>query len=803
MGKKTTGEEEEEKENEKEEEEDKEERKPSTFAGNGSTDEDKKQDGKRSYVEGTEKQTEGYRADSSTNTATLQQDVACAVAASRRGNSANSKGAARSEHENAADAFGKTDTAAAYNLKDDDDDDDDDETPLHLRSGFAPAAASNNSSNNNGGAGHGRRATEASLPPGAYHVQPGMSATRRDSVDMMDISDGLNTGGNGRADNSHSGSGSGSGSHHANANAFANGNGNRQELSRNIHASEPSVISALTFNIAHVENGGNNNNNNNHNNAGSSGINGDPAVEAYAVTPDEEATQAVVLDTVCGVERKRFMIMGFAALLVLAIVLGIAIPISQRNAAANANGTDEKVCGPICGADVLQPPNLDRVVLGKTCKEWNRISLDTPLATTDKNDDDGSTTESDSIITNSNSSCDPLFQLVAYGCGCPSSTTSDASTASSSGKTRNGNKGCGMLCTVDDKSKSTKEAPFDPSLVIGPMKHFTDKILMDGYNTSIKSGLLEAGVSTTFTCGDWELLSLFEMDDEKCPAYNALGHLCGCQSNQPHPDACGPLCEGGEFVFSSQTNIYGATCEDWDKLSRFLPSWYGNPNDEETCEEHFFDVKYGCACPESRKPPPFENEPECGALCQQLRTCPPICGGEGGDEGDSSEGGRQGSQMVDPSKAVQRESCYGWEMLSRVSPDPNLCPFYGMMGAQCGCEVEEPENSFSNICGAFCGGDIENIPDVGRMVAGETCGDWYYKSTYLPVSHGSQITDFVFNKLEGCDEIKRIQFGCGCNNVEPPEENCGRLCGEDSELADPSRIVGGVSPLIFRNSYMV
>lgn len=154
--------------------------------------------------------------------------------------------------------------------------------------------------------------------------------------------------------------------------------------------------------------------------------------------------------------------MGCAALLVLAIVLGIAIPISQRNA-ANANGAAEKVCRPICGVDVLQPPNLDRVVLGKTCKEWNQISLDTPSATTNENDDDGTSAESDSTIANSNSSCDPLFQLVAYGCGCPSSATSAASTASSSGGTGSSRAtGCGMLCYVDPSSKTNERGAFRP-----------------------------------------------------------------------------------------------------------------------------------------------------------------------------------------------------------------------------------------------------------------------------------------------------------------------------------------------------
>ena len=43
------------------------------------------------------------------------------------------------------------------------------------------------------------------------------------------------------------------------------------------------------------------------------------------------------------------------------------------------------------------------------------------------------------------------------------------------------------------------------------------------------------------SCRDFELKSLFETDPNECVHYNAMGAICGCPSNEPHPEACGPL----------------------------------------------------------------------------------------------------------------------------------------------------------------------------------------------------------------------------------------------------------------------
>jgi hypothetical protein len=43
------------------------------------------------------------------------------------------------------------------------------------------------------------------------------------------------------------------------------------------------------------------------------------------------------------------------------------------------------------------------------------------------------------------------------------------------------------------------------------------------------------------SCRDFELKSLFETDPNECVHYNAMGVICGCPSNEPHSEACGPL----------------------------------------------------------------------------------------------------------------------------------------------------------------------------------------------------------------------------------------------------------------------
>lgn len=52
------------------------------------------------------------------------------------------------------------------------------------------------------------------------------------------------------------------------------------------------------------------------------------------------------------------------------------------------------------------------------------------------------------------------------------------------------------------------------------------------------------------SCLDWQLKSQFDTDPNECVNYNAIGAMCGCPNNEPHPDACGPLVSSCCLVLS-------------------------------------------------------------------------------------------------------------------------------------------------------------------------------------------------------------------------------------------------------------
>lgn len=206
---------------------------------------------------------------------------------------------------------------------------------------------------------------------------------------------------------------------------------------------------------------------------------------------------------------------------------------------------------------------------------------------------------------------------------------------------------------------------------------------------------------------DWELLSLFEKDDYECVNFNAIGALCGCPNNEPHPEACGPLCpDGADTLHSGLHHVWGNTCKDWGTMSTFYPIWYNNDEDE-SCDEYFRDVRHGCACPGIPEP-----SLECGALCQERRTCKPIC--------------QNGASVPDPDALVQRDTCRGWELHSRLEVHEQICPYYDMIGAQCGCENTPSPDACGPLCGAEGG-----FPDPKREVLGESCESWYVFSFAL------------------------------------------------------------------------
>ncbi|KAL7544245.1 hypothetical protein ACHAWF_007618 [Thalassiosira exigua] len=430
------------------------------------------------------------------------------------------------------------------------------------------------------------------------------------------------------------------------------------------------------------------------------------AAEAYLVEagdPESDLPSATVVHTYFGIERKRLILLSSMAIAVVAIVLGCTLGILLPKA---NKGSTEASTPEVCGPLCGGTTLLDpsRDVFGYTCKDWDFNSTNLPLAAKD------------------GGACADIYELPAYGCGCPGVEIPP--------------NGCGMLC------RDGTELPD------------SDLVVKDIHNREL-------------SCRDWELKSLFETDPTECVNYNAIGALCQCPYNEPHPDACGSLCgqEDSTFYHSERHTVWDTMCGTWDTFSRFLPSWYNNDGGE-SCEEYYSDVQRGCACPSIQY-----LSPTCGTLCQERRICPAIC--QGGD-----------GTIPDPSLVVRRETCFGWEQQSRLEVHLPICPFYQMAGAQCGCENAPPLDA----CGPLCGPN-RTPPDLEMKVYGESCESWDYMSTFLPESYGKG-ADGKGGVIESCSKhFSGIAHGCGCPGYEPPTNGCGTLCADGSSLPDPTRVV--------------
>lgn len=320
-----------------------------------------------------------------------------------------------------------------------------------------------------------------------------------------------------------------------------------------------------------------------------------------------------------------------------------------------------------------------------------------------------------------NSTCADVYLSASYGCGCPGIEIPQES--------------CSTLCS------DGADLP-DPKMVV-----------KDIHNRE-------------HSCEDWQLKAKFDMDPHECVNYNAIGALCGCPNNEPHPDACGSICpDGSEYYHSGRHTIWNTPCEDWDTISKFLPIWYNNDHNE-TCEEYYSDVAHGCACAEAPRP-----SSACGSLCQERRICSPIC-----------QGGAR--ELPNPDLLVRRETCQGWEMHSRLEVHSVVCPFYQMAGAHCGCDNEPPEDA----CGPLCGD--ASPPDPDLLVHGQTCESWDFMSTFLPESYGADKGAVGTGMIKSCDSyFSGIAYGCGCSDFEPPSNGCGRLCADGSPVPDPAMVV--------------
>ena len=276
----------------------------------------------------------------------------------------------------------------------------------------------------------------------------------------------------------------------------------------------------------------------------------------------------------------------------------------------------------------------------------------------------------------------------------------------------------------------------------------------------------------TMTCGEWQVRSRFDSNPNECPNYNAVGKLCGCQSNIPSPGNCGPLCGANDEADNSGFPImlvYDQPCDDWDVFSTYLPISYGNHGD--TCDERYRDIAHRCECPTSSLPPA-----DCLSLCQERSLCGQLCS--------------DGTAIPDPNKVVRGMSCLAWEFRSRMDSwkgQEELCAFHHMVGAECGCASNAPP---VNACGPLCGPD-DFLPDPGRQVQGNSCAEWDSVSSFLYEGYG--IAMGASNSIvPSCDEfISEKAYACGCPAaLNPPADACGSLCKDGSVVPHPNKIVG-------------
>ena len=316
--------------------------------------------------------------------------------------------------------------------------------------------------------------------------------------------------------------------------------------------------------------------------------------------------------------------------------------------------------------------------------------------------------------------CSIQYSAAAYGCGCPGIEIPPNP--------------CGSLC------QDGKEL-LEPELLVRAINN------------------------VEMTCADWELKSMFDTDQNECVNYNTVGVMCGCKNNDPHPDACGPLCTNGDSPIPIVHLVYGNTCRDWNIMSMNLPKWYHNVKEEE-CSEYFQDIAYGCGCPGVQLPPDT-----CNTICQDRRKCKRIC--------------EDGSPVPDLDFISRDVSCQGWEYHARMEFWPQVCPLYHMVGAECGCDNTPPVDA----CGPLCGAGT-NVPNPDKEVLGKTCAEWDSTSSFLFPGYG-QNKEGASGLFTDCDEyFSKASYGCDCPGLEPPSNGCGKLCVDGSSPPDLSLVVG-------------
>jgi len=213
------------------------------------------------------------------------------------------------------------------------------------------------------------------------------------------------------------------------------------------------------------------------------------------------------------------------------------------------------------------------------------------------------------------------------------------------------------------------------------------------------------------------------------------GLLCGCD-NGPPSTACGPLCGLGSVLPNpDQLVLNYASCSELDDIA----TW----DTQSDCE--IYDL-YAALCGCQAVPQP---EVSCGPLCQD------------------------GTAIPEPGRIVQDQPCREYEIMSIFETQLDNCPYYDMIGELCGCNNEAPMNGCGKLCDAG-----QELPEPDLIVWGQTCGEWEAESVYD--IHSGEFCD---------DTYREIKYMCKCSEVDLPDDGCGTICLDGSDVPYPDKIV--------------
>jgi hypothetical protein len=137
---------------------------------------------------------------------------------------------------------------------------------------------------------------------------------------------------------------------------------------------------------------------------------------------------------------------------------------------------------------------------------------------------------------------------------------------------------------------------------------------------------------------------------------------------------------------------------------------------------------------------------------------------------------------------VRDLTCLEWDFFARLANHAEMCYFFDMVGAECGCTSNLPP---PDACGPLCGDSEETIlPHPDKTVQGQTCSQWNSMATFLFEGYGSAMPNTA-SMIPSCDSFfGPLAYGCGCVDRQPPANGCGRLCGDDELVPDPKKIIG-------------